>query len=139
MRLSLNFGLAEFACHSGDDVPSDLLPNVQALVTDVLQPIRSSWNGLVTVMSGYRSLAWNTRVGGAKNSTHMTAKGADIRPSKIESVPFLHQMILDMYRRGELPELGGLGLYRGWVHVDTERAADGHLRQWKGTGVGSEQ
>ena len=41
--------------------------------------------------------------------------------------------VLDIrFADGELPELGGLGLYEGRVHVDVFRAADGHLREWRG-------
>jgi len=136
-QLTRSFKLAEFECHDGTDVPPELVPNVRRLCEQVLQPIRDRWGALI-VISGYRTAAYNTRVGGAKKSTHLTGEGADIRPSKFADVEELHKDILKMHAEGRLPALGGLGLYRGWVHVDIRKAADGHLRRWTGRGVGSE-
>lgn len=137
MRLSPSFVLDEFECHSGEDVPEEYIDNVQRLCIDVLQPIRNRWGALV-VVSGWRSKSWNTRVGGARNSTHLTGDGADVRPVRHRDIAEFHADILRMYKAGDLPGLGGLGQYRGWVHVDTRRAKDGHLRRWTGRGMGSE-
>lgn len=136
-KLSPSFAIEEFACHDGTDVPSELVPNVADLCIGVLQPIRNKW-GALTVISGYRTPGYNQRVAGAAKSTHMTGMGADIRPSKYADVAELARTIEAMHKAGELRALGGLGIYRGWVHVDIKHAADGHLRRWSGRGVGSE-
>lgn len=138
MWLSRNFHRREAMCHDGTDLPDHLVPNAQFLAEHVLQPIRDWW-GPVEVVSWYRTPKWNRRVGGAEGSTHMTADGADIRPVNHVMLPQFKALICDMYRGGYLPKLGGYGTYRGWVHVDTYRAAHGHLRVWRGKGVGSEQ
>lgn len=139
MKLSANFSVDEFACHDGQDVPEQYIPYLRHLVVDVLQPIRDQWGSPIVVISGWRSAAWNTAVGGAPKSTHLTAQGADIRPVQVESVPLLYAVIEKMYEQGRLPGLGGIGKYRGWTHVDTRRSTDGHLRRWAGKGVGSER
>lgn len=139
MRLSVYFRSEEFACHDGTPVPPELAPNIQRLA-DTLTIIRHAAGASLNVISGYRSPAWNARVGGAKDSTHMTAEAADVRPGRGMTVGELHALILEMHRRGELPDLGGLGLYPAsdWVHVDIRKPADGHLRRWQGAGTGSE-
>jgi uncharacterized protein YcbK (DUF882 family) len=139
VRLSLYFFSEEFACHDGTEVPPALQGNLQRLV-DTLTAIRHAVGVPLAVISGYRSPAWNARVGGAKNSTHMTAEGADVRPGKGMTVQELHDFVLHLKKAGELDDLGGLGLYlaSNWVHVDVKKAADGHLRRWTGRGVGSE-
>lgn len=144
MRISKSFTIEEFACHDGTPVPDYLLDHLQHLVDSVLQPVRDRWatwspkTPQILVVSGFRTTEWNKRVGGAKKSTHLVLKGADIKPVYLRDVPRLFLMVLDMYQQGLLPALGGLGEYPGWVHVDTSKATDGHLRRWKGGGVGSE-
>jgi uncharacterized protein YcbK (DUF882 family) len=138
MRLSPYFLSEEFSCHDGTDVPDELMPNLERLVA-VLDAIRLRWGGPLSILSGYRTPDYNRRIGGAKASTHMTAEGADIIPGRGFEVKELHDLILHVYRGGELPLVGGLGEYKGWVHVDVHKVPDGHLRRWKGKGVGSEQ
>lgn len=136
MRLTRNFSDLEFECRDGTEVPSLLMPNLQRLC-DTLQPIRDEAGTPLAILSGYRTRAWNERVGGAKGSKHMTAEAADVQPMRM-TVRELADVILEMHRKGKLPGLGGLGIYRTWVHVDVAKATDGHLRRWSGKGIGSE-
>ncbi len=139
-RLSKSFDLAEFCCNdrAGTPVPAHLVPNVIDLAVGVLQPIRDEWTGPILVVSGYRTQAWNTAVGGVAGSAHLTAEAADIRPVHLADVDRLLYLILSTYARGLLPLLGGIGSYPRWVHVDIRRLALGRLRRWTGTGTGSE-
>jgi len=139
-QLSANFGLAELSCNDRDatTVPQHLIPNARRVATKVAQPIRDRWAAPLIVVSGYRTIAWNLRVGGAQSSTHLTVDGWDVRPVYLRDVPRLHDLILSMHAHDELPDLGGLGKYPAWVHIDTRQAADGHLRRWNGGGLGSE-
>jgi uncharacterized protein YcbK (DUF882 family) len=138
VRLSDHFDVQEFECMDGTPVPPELIVNARALCALVLEPLRRAWAGPIIVVSGYRTPAWNQGVHGAAASTHLTAEGADVRPVHRGGVRNLHAMALDLRLRGELPDLGGLGLYPGWVHLDIRKAPDGHLRRWTGKGVGSE-
>lgn len=138
MKLSPYFDSDEFACHDGTEIPPELMQNLQTLVA-LLDPIRVKWGEPIVVISGYRTPEYNRRVGGAAKSTHMEALAADIRTARGFKVREMHDFILTLHGLGELPLLGGLGLYKGWVHVDCRRAPDGHLRRWSGSGVGSEQ
>lgn len=136
--LSRSFDLLEFACHSGEPVPRGYHANAADLATMVLQPLRDEWREPLLIVSGWRSLTWNMGIGGAKASTHLTCEGADIRPVHLADVAVLHSLALTMRTQGRLPGLGGLGEYPSWVHVDIRHATDGHLRRWKGVGMGSE-
>ena len=49
------------------------------------------------------------------------------------SIYCAYALIEAAWERGELPELGGIGLYvkKNFIHIDTHHAADGHLRKWR--------
>lgn len=138
MKLSDNFHLDEFACHDGTPVPPELVPVVRLLVTSILQPIRDHFGKALYIISGYRTWQWNQKVGGAAQSTHLTAAGADFRVVGVSPEEVHKTMLSQRHNESELRILGGLGLYPGWVHADIRRVGD-RLRQWSGTGVGSEQ
>lgn len=91
----------------------------------------------MNILSGYRSPQHNAIVGGAQRSQHVEGRAADITvggvlPSQV------HRTILRLFDAGAI-EIGGLGLYLGWVHVDVRpRPANGHLAHWTGTKIGDE-
>lgn len=137
MKISPHFDLSEFACHDGTPVPDEFVPNVEFLANEVLEVVRAAYGTPLAVISGFRTRRYNTAVGGAENSNHLDATAADIRTDG-DTVALYHT-ILTLYENGRLPALGGLGYYPGWIHVDTHRSIDGHLRLWGGTRVGHEQ
>ena len=59
-------------------LPKELLPNVQALVDNVLDPLREAYKKPITVSSGYRCPALNKAVKGSATSDHMKGCAADI-------------------------------------------------------------
>lgn len=73
-QLSENFKVNEFACKDGSD---KILVDV-TFVQTYLQDIRTHFGKPVNVNSGYRTLAYNIRVGGAKNSYHTKGRAFDI-------------------------------------------------------------
>ena len=73
-QLSENFKVKEFACKDNSD---KILIDV-GFVQTYLQDIRTHFGKPVVVNSGYRTPAYNTRVGGAKNSYHMQGRAFDI-------------------------------------------------------------
>ena len=85
MQLSKHFKLEEFersetAKRMGIDntVPNQLLPNIQALCENVLEPLRPQFDEPVYISSGYRCPALNKAVKGAASSQHMKGEAADI-------------------------------------------------------------
>ena len=128
MQLTNNFALREFRCRDGSDVPEELMENVQ-LLADNLQVLRDRLGVPITVISGYRTKKYNTKIGGARRSQHMTAKAGDIiipgmTPREVKEV------IEELIEEGEMMQ-GGVGLYTSFVHYDVR----GRKTRWKGKGV----
>ncbi len=59
-------------------IPKNLVSNVQALVDNVLDPLREAYGKPIKVNSGFRSPALNKAVGGSATSDHMQGRAADI-------------------------------------------------------------
>ena len=85
MKITEHFSLEEFersetAMRLGIDntVPNRLLPNIQALCENVLEPLRQQFDEPVYISSGYRCPRLNKAVNGAKKSQHMKGQAADI-------------------------------------------------------------
>jgi uncharacterized protein YcbK (DUF882 family) len=140
------FGDSEFTCHDGTPVPPEWLDDRLRPLEAMLDKIRIKRGGPVRVISGYRTEAYNERIGGAKLSQHVQARAADVAPITAAGLfsaelSAFYVMICEMLAAGELPELGGLGWYPGkWVHLDIRpRPPSGHVASWQGTGIGSEQ
>jgi uncharacterized protein YcbK (DUF882 family) len=109
----------------------------------MLDRIRERLGRPLVITSGYRSDVYNKRVYMGRVDEHgkprpptktRHAKGdaADLKaPGMTPSE--LHVVIKAMLKEGELPELGGLGIYDDSVHVDTwhdpEKPA-GYVRTW---------
>lgn len=105
-KLSGNFKVKEFACKDGSDVifiAPDLI--------DVLQKIRNHFGKAVHINSGYRTPAYNKKVGGATYSQHLYGTAADIRINGVEP-----KDIAD-YAETLLQNTGGIGRYKNFVHV----------------------
>lgn len=124
MNLSKNFTVDEL-CKSEiairrsiDNTPTEtVISNLQALVLNVLQPIRNSL-GPITINSGYRSPAVNVAVGGSPTSDHCLGMAADIEIAGYDNkmlAKFIEQnfkftqLILEFYEDGQPAS--------GWVHV----------------------
>ncbi|MAG60002.1 hypothetical protein CMO96_04405 [Candidatus Woesebacteria bacterium] len=128
MKLTENFSLSEFACRDGASVPASYLENVRLLAKN-LQILRGYLAVPVRVISGYRSKSYNTKIGGARRSQHLTAAAADIviagvSPAKVKEV--IEQLI----KEGKMMK-GGIGLYKTFTHYDVR----GRNARWKGKGV----
>jgi hypothetical protein len=90
----------------------------------------------LTVNSGYRTPAYNARLeGSAVKSQHVEGRAIDFtHPTLTPRQVFL--AIRAAQRAGTLPLLGGLGLYRGFVHMDVRpKNPPRHLAMWAGKGL----
>ncbi len=130
-----HFALDEFRCHDGTPYPSEWIETRLRPLCDALEAIRAACDGRpVTILSGYRSEAYNAArarqsAGVAKDSQHIHGRAADITIDGIAPSD-VHAAVLVLDKAGRI-SIGGLGLYRGWVHVDVrERPEDGHLARW---------
>jgi uncharacterized protein YcbK (DUF882 family) len=107
-----NFSWDEFRCNDGTAVPARYRANVECLAA-ALEQVRAIWNQPITVLSGYRTPAYNKAVGGATKSQHMLGKAADIVVAGVTP--------LEVYRYLDSRHDGGLGKYRTFTHFDVLR------------------
>lgn len=129
-----HFRLDEFACKDGSPYPLDWLAPRLVPLCQTLEVVREAAGGRpMRIISGYRSEAYNRKIGGAKASQHVQGRAADIQ-HPVLTADELHTLVLDLYRAGKLPQLGGLGAYVTFVHCDV-RATD-RLKRWTGSRVG---
>ena len=128
--LSEHFAADELAC------PCCGACTVSRRLLTLLEAIRAAWGGPLVVNSGYRCPPHNREVGGEPGSCHTTGEAADIRPADPAEADRLWRMVRELRMQGKLPLLGGLGRYRGRIHVDVRAAPDGHLREWDARGKG---
>lgn len=136
-----HFRVSEFDCKDGTPYPEEWIESRLQPLANLLEEIRADVDMPIVVVSGYRSPAYNQRIkkrrgdksGVATSSQHVEGRAADISCPGI-AVDELRDIILSMHRHGRLLGLGGVGFYprSGWVHVDTFKAPDGHLRRWTG-------
>lgn len=125
-QLTKNFHISEFACHDGVVVPEELYDNVLELAKN-LQVLRDALGKPVKIMSGYRHLAYNKKIGGAKKSQHMVAKAGDLKVKGI-GPKRLADKIESLVAEGKMKK-GGVGRYPTFTHYDTR----GKNARWGGT------
>jgi hypothetical protein len=125
MKLTQHFSLEEMTkSQTGsrkniDNTPGQKeIENLKLLCENVLEKIRIHFGRPLNVNSGYRGLALNKAIGGAKNSQHMTGQAADIEIAGMDNKILFcwikdnlefDQLILEYYKEGVSDS--------GWVHV----------------------
>ena len=126
--LTEHFSLTEFRCKDGTPTPPEAVENLEG-TAEMLEALRARLAArygrecALVVLSGYRSLAYNAKVGGASKSMHLVGRAADVTspcysPEQVQAIAF------------ELQDdgiIGGVGVYQTFTHVDT-----GRIRTWKG-------
>jgi len=123
VKLSKNFWLKELTKSPtaerfgiSNDPSSEHLVNLTVVTHKILQPVREQF-GVITVNSGYRSPALNTKVGGSKTSQHCNGEAVDFEQlgtSNPEVAKWItknldwDQIILEFYIKGQPNS--------GWIH-----------------------
>lgn len=116
-KLSANFKVKEFACKDGSDVIF-----ISDGLAQVLQAIRLHFGKPVTINSGYRTPAYNKKVGGAAYSQHLYGTAADIQVTGVSPKD------VAAYAETLLPNTGGIGIYSTFTHVDVRKTKS----RWNG-------
>lgn len=110
----------------------DRAVRIAATFEDIRQ---AAGNKPIYVNSAYRTSSYNRTVGGAKLSQHVLGRAIDIHHHALSAAD-LYAIIRRLDKNGKLPLLGGLGLYKTFVHIDVRaRAASGRLALWFGSGT----
>lgn len=98
-----------------DNTPTpEALAALDALMWNVLDPIRRMWGKPIIVNSGYRCPKLNAAVGGSATSQHMKGEAADITAGD----PTKNKELFDMIAQSAIPfdQLIDEKNYR-WIHV----------------------
>ena len=114
------------------NVPSEeQLKNLNRLVKDVLDPIRSAWGAPIIVTSGFRCPELNSLVGGLSNSYHQLGLAADlVAPatslrSSQRNTMMLYSFIkknMDRFFVDEvIAEKAKQGRTCEWIHIQTSK------------------
>ena len=128
VKLSKNFWLKELTKSPtaerfgiSNDPSSEHLVNLTVVTHKILQPVREQF-GVITVNSGYRSPALNTKVGGSKTSQHCNGEAVDFEQlgtSNPDVAKWItknldwDQIILEFYIKGQPNS--------GWIHCSYKK------------------
>lgn len=85
--LSPHFKIAEARCHdpAGTPVPADLLPRAQRHAFNLERLRHELGDKPLSILSWYRTPAWNAAQGGASESRHMSADATDFTVQTVNS------------------------------------------------------
>lgn len=139
-----HFGLNEFAQPAqpryglaAQPYPAEWIePRLRPLCL-LLEELRAEVARPITIICGYRSPAFNSALithghDVAQRSQHPEGRAADLEVPGIAAFQ-VHALVLRMYRAGALRQLGGLGLYPEFIHVDIRPRLGHDLAQWTGS------
>lgn len=113
-KVSNNFSIAEFRCHDG----STLL-RLDPKLVDLVQRVRNRVGLPMTIVSGYRSPAYNKGVGGAAMSQHMSGRAADIIVTGKTTIDDRLKLARIILEEGNC--VIGIGFGKTIVHIDTRQ------------------
>lgn len=98
----------------------------------VFEAIRTAaGNRPIEVLSAYRTPDYNAAVGGAPASQHLEGKALDLRHEHLGAREFGD--LIKVLAATRIPEIGGIGQYATFVHVDIRRRPHhGQIVTWEG-------
>ncbi len=95
----------------------ELEANAKALAENVFEPLRLAMGKPIRCNSGYRSKAYNTKIGGAKGSQHTTAEAIDLSMGNIEENKAMFDFIKTNLNFDQLIN----EFNYSWIHVSFSR------------------
>lgn len=105
-NISPNFKIKEFKCKDGSD---EILLD-SSFVINKLQAIRTHFGKPITINSAYRTISYNKKIGGAKNSYHTKGMAFDI---VVKDIP-----LDEVCKFAQSIGIKGIIRYNTFVHVD---------------------
>lgn len=125
-NLTGSLSRSEFSCKCKcgfDTVDVELPPALQ----DVVDHFGGKQNVMITITSGCRCIAHNKSVGGAEDGWHPKGRAADFNLTYRDTELPVSPTKVYKYLVQKYPNKYGIGLYAGWVHLDT----DSNKRRWQ--------
>ena len=112
-----SFVMKEFVCRDGCRMPAAARENIEALVEQVLDPVRRAYGKALRVTSGYRCPRHNASVGGVPQSQHVSGQAADISPVEQQDGA-LERLAKTVVANGKWDQMI---LYPTFIHVSWRR------------------
>lgn len=119
MKLTQNFTLNELVysvtaeTNKIDNRPSvPVISNLQALCTNVLQPLRDALGCAIVITSGFRCAELNKRIGGAANSQHLYGQAADFVVNGMTPA-----QVVNVVKNSDIEFDQCLNEYNRWTHI----------------------
>lgn len=132
MKVTPHFSVAEFGCRDGSPYPPAWIASRLRPLCEALEVLRTALGTSLRISSGFRSAAYNARIGGARHSQHVEGRAADVVADGA-SAAHVHATALRLYREGKLT-VGGLGSYPSFTHLDVRpTSVRGALARWSGS------
>lgn len=130
LQLSPSFRVREFRCRDGSDIIliDDRLPAL-------LQQLRDYFGRPIHISSGFRTLAYNRKIGGHPSSRHLRGQAADIDTGSNSAL--VDPLIVCM--KAQALGASGLGAYqyadgRSWAHIGCAQTG----QFWRQSGPGQQ-
>jgi len=121
---------AELACKDGTPYPQKWRMDRAVELALAFETIRELCGFPILISSAYRTPEYNARInggqGGAKNSQHCEGRALDLAPPRPPQLWALRLAVIKARQRGLIR---GIGLYRGFIHIDTR---PGRNATWTG-------
>ena len=133
VKLSPHFADYEVACKCAKH-SKGLYYYVSPRLIMLAERVRDVLKFPMIVTSCSRCPEHNKAVGGSPTSKHIFTDTQPTRAMDFKTKGLTpcqsFSFIIRAWAGGGLSELGGIGLYDTWLHIDTAKAEDGHLRVW---------
>ena len=132
-KITQNFFLLEFAEPArhgfpGQGYPLEWIQDRLYPLCRVLEVVRANLgNKPITIVSGFRSPAYNAAVGGARKSRHMQGDACDFVVLGVS--PDIVHATCDQLDAEGIVKIPGLGRYPGFTHLDLRP----HRARWSGS------
>ena len=102
--------------HIDNNPTQEVKDNLNALIDNVLDPLRELYGKPIIVNSGYRGTKLNKAIGGAKNSQHLVGQASDIRT--VQNTKESNKELFELIKNSKLPFDQLINEYDyNWVHV----------------------
>ena len=102
--------------HIDNNPTQEVKDNLNALIDNVLDPLRELYGKPIIVNSGYRCTKLNKAIGGAKNSQHLVGQASDIRT--VQNTKESNKQLFELIKNSKLPFDQLINEYDyNWVHV----------------------
>lgn len=108
----------ELGCKDGTPYPNEWRTTRAIVLAGVFELIREKCgHKFISVLSAYRTVEYNRRVGGAVGSQHPLGRAIDLRPPNTMDIHSFYEVIKQM---AKYTAIRGIGYYpkKNFVHVD---------------------